>query len=45
MVFHPSRCELTMVRIDAVVWANVGMVEMVNIVMACGCLNLLKTES
>jgi hypothetical protein len=32
MVFHPSRCELTMVRIDAVVWA---MVEMVNTVMPC----------
>jgi hypothetical protein len=36
MVFHPSRCELTVVRIDAVVLAMVEMVEMVNTVMACG---------
>jgi hypothetical protein len=36
MVSHPSRCELTVVRIDAVIWAMVGMVEMVNTVMACG---------
>jgi hypothetical protein len=36
MVFQPLRCELTMLRIDAVIWAMVGMVEMVNTVMACG---------
>jgi hypothetical protein len=29
IVFHPSRCELTVVRIDAVVCAKVGSVEMV----------------
>jgi hypothetical protein len=33
------------VRIDAVVWAQAGMVEMVNTVMACGCLNLQRIES
>jgi hypothetical protein len=32
MVFHLSRCELTVVMIDVVV----GMMEMVNTVMACG---------
>jgi hypothetical protein len=36
MVFHLLRCELTMVRIDVVFWAVVGMVEMVNTIMACG---------
>jgi hypothetical protein len=36
MVFHPSRCELIVVRIDAVVLAMVAMVEMVDTVMACG---------
>jgi hypothetical protein len=36
VVFHPLRCELTVVRIDVVVRAMVGMVEMVNTVMACG---------
>jgi hypothetical protein len=29
LVFHPSWCELTVLRIDVVVWAWVGMVEMV----------------
>jgi hypothetical protein len=29
LVFHPSWCEVTMVRIDAVVWAWVVMLEMV----------------
>jgi hypothetical protein len=36
VVFHLSRCELTVVRIDDVVSAMVGMVEMVNTVMSCG---------
>jgi hypothetical protein len=27
LVFHPSWCEVTVVRIDAVIWAWVGMVE------------------
>jgi hypothetical protein len=36
MVSHPSRCDLTVVRIDVVVWATVGMVEMVSTIMACG---------
>jgi hypothetical protein len=31
LVFHPSWCEVTVVRIDAVVWAWVGMVETVRI--------------
>jgi hypothetical protein len=29
LVFHPSWCEVTVVRIDVVVWASAGMVEMV----------------
>jgi hypothetical protein len=29
LVFHPSRCELTVVRFDVVVCAKVEMVEMV----------------
>jgi hypothetical protein len=29
--FHPSWCEVTMVRFDAVVWARLGMVETVGI--------------
>jgi hypothetical protein len=29
LIFHPSWCELTVVRIDIVVWAWVGMVETV----------------
>jgi hypothetical protein len=29
LVFHPSWCELTVVRVDAVVWEWVGMVERV----------------
>jgi hypothetical protein len=36
MVSHLSRCELTIARINVVVWAMVGMVEVVNTVMACG---------
>jgi hypothetical protein len=36
VVYHPSRSELTVVRIGDVVLAMVGMVEMVNTVMACG---------
>jgi hypothetical protein len=36
MVSHPLRCDLTVVRIDVVVWAMVGMVEMVNTVKAYG---------
>jgi hypothetical protein len=31
LVIHPSRCELTMVRIDAVVSASFGIVETVGI--------------
>jgi hypothetical protein len=31
LVFYPLRCELIMVRIDAVIWAWVGMVETVGI--------------
>jgi hypothetical protein len=45
VVFHPSRCELTVVRINDVVRVRVGIVKMVNTVMVCGCLNLLRTES
>jgi hypothetical protein len=45
VVFHPSRCELTVVRINDVVRVRVGIVKMVNTVMVCGCLNLLRIES
>jgi hypothetical protein len=31
LIFHPLWCEVTVVRIDAVVWARFGMVEMVGI--------------
>jgi hypothetical protein len=31
LVFHLLRCELTVVRFDAVVWVGFGMVEMVEI--------------
>jgi hypothetical protein len=31
LIFHPSKCELTVVRIDAVVLARFGMVETVEI--------------
>jgi hypothetical protein len=31
LIFHPLWCEVTVVRIDAVVWARFGMVEMVRI--------------
>jgi hypothetical protein len=31
LVFHPSWCEVTVVRFDAVVWARFGMVETVGI--------------
>jgi hypothetical protein len=31
LVFHPSCCEVTVVRFDAVVCARFGMVEMVGI--------------
>jgi hypothetical protein len=44
MVFHLSRCELTMVMIDGVVLAMVGIVEMVNIVMHV-VLESAKTKS
>jgi hypothetical protein len=33
------------VMIDVVIQAKVGMVKMVNTVKACGCSNLLRTES
>jgi hypothetical protein len=36
---------LTVVRIDDVISVKVGMLEMVNTVMKCGCLNLLRIES
>jgi hypothetical protein len=36
MVSHPLGCDLTVVRIDAVIQAMVRMAEMVNTVMACG---------
>jgi hypothetical protein len=45
LVFHPSRCEFTVVRIDVVDCANIGMVEMVNTIVACGCSNQLRIES
>jgi hypothetical protein len=31
LVFHPSWCEVTVVRFDAVVWPRFGMVETVGI--------------
>jgi hypothetical protein len=34
-----------MVRIDVLVWAKVGRVEMVNTVMARGCSNLVRIKS
>jgi hypothetical protein len=36
IVTHHSRCDWTVVRIDAVISAMVGMVEMVDTLMACG---------
>jgi hypothetical protein len=45
VVFHLSRCELIVVRIDDVVRARVGMVEMVNTVMTCDCSDLLRTKA
>jgi hypothetical protein len=40
VVFHPSSCELTVVRFDAVVWARFGSVLMVKTVRWRGCLNM-----
>jgi hypothetical protein len=47
MVFHPSRCDLTVVRIDAMVWARLEWWRRLDFVRWCGlsCSNLLRTES
>jgi hypothetical protein len=42
VVFHPSWCELTVVKIDVVVWAWDGMVETVRICQMM-CLVILKS--
>jgi hypothetical protein len=45
VVFHVSRCDLTMVRFGDVLCSKIGMVKMVKTVRVCGCSNLLRTES
>jgi hypothetical protein len=42
LVFHPSWCEVTVVRIDAVIWAWFGMVETVGF---CQVMWFVKLES
>jgi hypothetical protein len=47
MVSHPSRCDLTVVRINAVIWARMEWWRRLDSVRWCGlsCLSLLRTES
>jgi hypothetical protein len=47
VVSHLSRCDLTLVRIDVVVWARLGWWRWLDSINWCGlsCLNLLRTES
>jgi hypothetical protein len=47
VVSLPSRCDLTLVRIDAVVWARLGWWRWLDSIRWCGmsCSNLLRTES
>jgi hypothetical protein len=47
LVFHPSWCEVTVVRFDAVIWARLEWWRRLDSVKWCGlsCSNLLRTES
>jgi hypothetical protein len=47
VISHPSRCDLTLVRIDAVVWARLGWWRRLDSIRWCGlsCSNLLRTGS